>query len=165
MNVRRFLDHPAVLLAFLVAGAFLLFGPRGHTVETGTHLRARSLRTSSGNVPLFGAGVTVLNFWGEHCPPCRHEAPGLSRLHDSLGERGRVVGVSVDSPSLASADRVARDIGMRFPTAVLDRELQAIFDVTVIPTTYLVDESGTVRKSFVGAVSRETLERAIAALP
>ena len=161
---RRFLDHPAVFLALLVGAAFLLFGPRGHTVEPGTRLAARDLQTSQGAVPLYGAGITVLNFWGEHCPPCRHEAPELSEVHESLGDRGRVLGVSVDSPSLASAERVAQGIGIRFPTAVIDRQLQDTFGVTVVPTTYLVDAQGRVRKSFVGAVTRSVLEREIAAL-
>jgi thiol-disulfide isomerase/thioredoxin len=153
-----------VLLAMVGVGAFLLVGPSGHTVQGGTRLEARTLRTSEGEAPLFGGGITVLNFWGEHCPPCRQEAPALSRVHRALRERGRVLGISVDSPDLRSARRVARDIGMTFPTAVLDRDLQDTFGVTVVPTTYVVDASGVVRKSFVGAVSESTLRQALAAL-
>ncbi len=163
-QLRQILSHPVLLLVLVGVGAFLFAGPSGHTVQGGTRLSARTLETSEGEVPLYGAGVTVLNFWGEHCPPCRHEAPELSRVHERLGDRGRVLGVSVDSPDLASARRVGRAIGMRFPTAVLDRGLQDTFGVTIIPTTYLVDATGTVRKSFVGAVSQDALERAIAAV-
>jgi thiol-disulfide isomerase/thioredoxin len=153
-----------VFLLLLAGAAFLLVGPSGHTVEGGTRLTARTLPTSEGDLPLFGHGVTILNFWGEHCPPCRHEAPELTRVHEALGDRGRVLGVSVDSPDLDSARRVGRALGMRFPTAVLDRELQDTFGVTTIPTTYVVDAAGTVRKSFVGAVTQATLQEAISAV-
>lgn len=163
-RIRRLFSHPAVFLALALGAGILLFGPGGHTVERGTKVRSRELATSRGAVPLFGPGVTILNFWGEHCPPCRSEAPELTEVHAALHGRGRVIGISVDSADLPSADRVGRAIGIGFPVAVLDRDLQDVFGVTVIPTTYVLDDQGVVRRSFVGAVSRRTLENAIAAL-
>ena len=163
-RLRHFLSHPAVLLVLALGGAVLFFGPGGHTVERGTKLQGRELTTSEGEMPLFGPGITVLNFWGEHCPPCRSEAPELTRVHAALRGRGRVLGVSVDSADLSSARRVGQGIGIGFPIAVIDRDLQDVFGVTVIPTTYVVDAEGVVRRSFVGAVSRRTLEQAISAI-
>jgi thiol-disulfide isomerase/thioredoxin len=165
-KARAFVTHPMVLLALALGAGLLLLRPSIYTVDAGTRVKARELTTSDGALPLFGPGVTVLNFWGETCPPCRTEAPDLTRVHQDLQERGRgrVIGVSVDSEDLRSARRVGRMIGIGYPVAVLDRGLQDAFGVTVLPTTYLLDDRGVVRRSFVGAVSQRTVTEAIAAL-
>lgn len=154
------------MLALALGAGLLLLRPSVYTVDPGTHVKSRELTTSDGAMPLFGAGVTVLNFWGETCPPCRAEAPELTEVHEALRGRGRgrVIGVSVDSADLRSAKRVGRRLGMGYPLAVLDRDLSDAFGVTVLPTTYLLDDRGVVRRSFVGAVTRRTLENAIAKL-
>ena len=41
--------------------------------------------TASGGPPLEGR-VTLLNFWGTWCPPCRRELPGLVRLAARLDD-------------------------------------------------------------------------------
>jgi thiol-disulfide isomerase/thioredoxin len=165
-KARAFITHPAVLLALALGAGLLLLRPSIYTVDTGTRVKSRELTTSDGPLPLFGPGVTVLNFWGETCPPCRTEAPDLTRVHRDLQGRGRgrVIGVSIDSEDLRSAKRAGRTIGIGYPVAVLDRDLQDAFGVTVLPTTYLLDDRGVVRRSFVGAVTRRTLAKAIAAL-
>ena len=106
----------------------------------------------------------MLNFWSSTCPPCRREAPELSRLHRTLEGRGRVIGVSTDARSVTGAGSVAKRLGMRYPIAVLDGGLQETFAVTVLPTTYLLDDTGKVRGSFVGAVTEAEMLEAIGAL-
>ncbi|MBI2895984.1 MAG: TlpA family protein disulfide reductase [Deltaproteobacteria bacterium] len=145
------LKSPLFILA-VVVGLGLLFGNRGRMLAKGTRLDARTVETSDGRLPLFGPELTVLNFWGESCPPCREEAPELTSLHSRLSGRGRVLGVSVDSDSLQDASRTARELGMRYPIALLDRPLQSTFAVDVLPTTYVIDSSGVVRWSRVGAL-------------
>lgn len=157
MQIPRWLRNPLVILG-VVVGLGLLFGRRGRTLSEGTRVDPRTIHTAEGPLALFGPEVTVVNFWGETCPPCRAEAPELTDLHSRLSGRGRVLGVSVDSSSLEDAGRTARALGMRYPIALLDRELQSTFAVDVLPTTYVIDAGGVVRWSHVGALGEAEVE-------
>lgn len=159
MQLPPWLRNPLFILG-VVVGLGLLFGQRGRTLSKGTRVDSRAIETDEGPLPLFGPEmeITVLNFWGETCPPCRAEAPELTDLHSRLSGRGRVLGVSVDSSSLEDAARTARALGMRYPIALLDRELQRTFAVDVLPTTYVIDAHGVVRWSRVGALGRAEVD-------
>ena len=39
-----------------------------------------SIADPSRPAPTFTGRVTLLNFWGTWCPPCRRELPGLGRI-------------------------------------------------------------------------------------
>ncbi len=92
--------------------------------------------------------VVLVNIWATWCGPCRVEIPELQVLHDKYGARGfEVIGVSIDDPG---SDAVVRDYvreqKMTYPV-VLDPQgrIADLFQTTVIPTSALIDRSGTIR--------------------
>lgn len=103
--------------------------------------------------------VVVLNFWASWCPPCRAEAPLLTRVHERLQREGRarVVGLAMDAPSLSSAEK----IGMTYPQALATESLKAAYRVTSLPTTILVGRDGTVIWSYRGEISERQLAAAL----
>ncbi len=108
--------------------------------------------------------VVIVNFWGTYCPPCRAEAPVLTRVWRSLrGSGDRLVGVAVDRAPLADVTRFARGLGMDYPIAVGPLALLGDFQVRLVPTTVVVDRRGIVARTLVGEVSDASLTRALEA--
>ena len=108
--------------------------------------------------------VVVVNFWGTYCPPCRAEAPVLTRAWQGLrGSGDLLIGVAVDRAPLAEVARFARGLGMRYPIAVGELDLLGSFRVRLLPTTVVVDRQGVVARTLVGEVSDDSLARALAA--
>lgn len=117
--------------------------------------------------PASTAGVvTVVNFWGSWCGPCRVEVPELQRLADDDPEV-RVVGVDLrDQEQFAQAFLDER--GISYPS-VHDPsgELAAAFaawPLTRTPSTVVIDADGRVAAAYPGPVTAADLQRALAQL-
>jgi cytochrome c biogenesis protein CcmG, thiol:disulfide interchange protein DsbE len=104
-------------------------------------------------LPLFGGGTfklseargkpVILSFWASWCGPCREELPELNRFADS---RKDVVVVAVNTDRNRSAgERFYKQLKLTLP-AVYDQGSVALsqFDVETFPTTYVIDQKGTV---------------------
>ena len=102
--------------------------------------------------------MVVLNFWGTWCPPCIKELPGLSRFARENPEV-LVLGVAVDSGRgkrlAAEIKRLASD----FPVMPADHLIQGAYGVRVLPTTFLIDGQGVVRRHQVGVITPDRLSR------
>ncbi len=98
--------------------------------------------------------ITVLNFWGSWCGPCRAEAPRLQQLHEDYVDRGvTVLGVTyLDEESDSRA--FMSEYGLSFPSApdpdliVADR-----YNITGAPETFIIDENGDVVAFFLGEIT------------
>jgi len=98
----------------------------------------------------------IVNFWGSWCPPCLQELPALSRFARSHPEVV-LLGIAVDSGEgeVLAAEKKRLDIP--FPVLAADNKVQQSYGVRVLPTTFLVDDQGIVRRHHVGIVSSEKL--------
>ncbi len=95
--------------------------------------------------------VVVLSFWASWCRPCRGEMPELDRVYSDFKDKGVVVvGVNVDRES-AKAQAFLRAHPVSFPI-LLDPNalLLGRYDVGSMPTSYVIDRKGVVRKKTVG---------------
>lgn len=103
--------------------------------------------------------VLLLNFWTTWCPPCRGELPDLVRLHhDFDAAQVAVVGISIDdrgTPEEIQAKlRQARAAYQIDYPVFFDSKMelyQAFGSFAAIPTTFLIDAQGQVRKVYTGA--------------
>ena len=94
----------------------------------------------------FEGEVVLLNFWATWCPPCRQEMPLLDELHARYQSLGfSLLGVNVEQDR-ALADRFLADVPVGFPI-LFDPEEQVseLYGVPAMPTTVLIDRTGTVR--------------------
>ena len=127
--------------------------------------------------PALAGRVTLLNFWGTWCPPCRRELPGLARMAAGLaGEpRFQLVAVSCaggggsgDPADLAAetAEFLIRQ-KLTVPAYVFSDPLAADLLATTLglealPATYLIGPDATVRRVWIGYRPRDEAEIAAA---
>jgi peroxiredoxin len=106
--------------------------------------------------------VVLLNFWATWCPPCVHEMPSMERLYQDLRARGFVVlGVSVDvDPGVADASgrvqgivrEYVDELGVTFPILLdPDGAVEDVYNVSGLPTTYVIGRDGRIEGRIVGA--------------
>lgn len=103
--------------------------------------------------------VLLVNFWATWCVPCRQEFPELQSLQDRLGATGlEVVAVTADEDE-AKVTQFVQKTGVHFPI-LLDRAsaLHQALDLTVMPSTALVDRSGRIVKMYQGYSRARGLE-------
>lgn len=101
----------------------------------------------------FRGRVVLLNFWATWCPPCRREMPSLERLYQEFKDEGFVVlAISEDIQGERVVAPFMKENGLTFP-ALLDPEKRAfrLYDIRVIPTTYLIDRDGKLVSRAFGA--------------
>jgi peroxiredoxin len=84
----------------------------------------------------------LVAFFKDDCPTCRFTFPFLQRLHEQLGERALVAGVSQDPAPRAAA--WSKDLGLSFPIAVdgTGYPVSAAYGLRAVPTICLLDGSG-----------------------
>jgi len=88
--------------------------------------------------------LQVLYFWATWCGPCRTTSPLVSKLHDELGDKVQVIGVSSEEAPVISA-YVEKHPEYTYPVGHDDeRSLKRRFEVKKLPTIALVDGDGKV---------------------
>ncbi len=100
----------------------------------------------------------VLNFWGTWCPPCLQELPGLNRFAAEHPEV-LVLGIAVDSGRGKRLAAEKRRLGINFPVLAADDLVQGAYGVRVLPTTFLIDGEGIMRRHQVGVITADRLAR------
>lgn len=106
--------------------------------------------------------VTIINFWATWCPPCRKEIPDFNRLYNQYKNKSvEIIGVNLEKNPEAVAKFVAAN-DMKFPIVIDDKDQVASkYQVYVIPTTYVVDQSGKIRWVIQGAASYQQLQSVV----
>jgi thiol-disulfide isomerase/thioredoxin len=109
--------------------------------------------------------VTVVNFWGSWCAPCRAEMPGLVKAYDELSKDGvAFLGVNVRDPNVDLAKAFVDQYKVPFPSIRDPQSKLALeFDVPPagIPTTVILGRNGRPAKTFRTAVVESDLVAAV----
>jgi cytochrome c biogenesis protein CcmG/thiol:disulfide interchange protein DsbE len=148
-----------LVVAGLGLGAFALvrFGPRIEGVEVGKRAPDfTALRLVGGDTVSFrkeyGGHVTLVNIWATWCIPCRTEMPAIEKLYRELGPKGlKVVAVSIDEGDGDEVRSFVQEYGLTFdilrdPAG----KIQAIYQTTGVPETFLLDRDGLIVKKVIG---------------
>ena len=108
----------------------------------------------------FRGRVVMLNFYATWCPPCLAEIPSLARLSREYGEEKLVIiGISDEDAATIRGHASTRDIPYRL---VSGSGWPAPFDqISAVPTTFLVDREGIIRRRIVGARPHDTFKQLV----
>ncbi len=102
--------------------------------------------------------VTVIEAFAGWCGTCKRNTPELNGVASAKRKQPvRVIGISFDS----SADEARMTAGawkLSFPVALADGKFRSEYQISILPTTVVVDASGVIRQSTSGAVDVSTLE-------
>jgi thiol-disulfide isomerase/thioredoxin len=109
--------------------------------------------------------VTVVNFWGSWCAPCRAEMPGLVKAYDELNKDGvAFLGVNVRDPNVDLAKAFVDQYKVPFPS-IRDPQSKLALEFEIppagIPTTVILGKDGRPAKTFRTAVVESDLVAAV----
>ena len=105
----------------------------------------------------FRGKVVVINFWATWCIPCLQEMP-MFEAYSSQYPAVEVLGID----QAESHDQVAPFIermGLTYPILLdLNAKVSELYKVSLLPSTFFVDQEGMIRFRHYGIMSQDQLE-------
>ncbi|WP_449537513.1 peroxiredoxin family protein [Ferdinandcohnia sp. Marseille-Q9671] len=103
----------------------------------------------------------ILNFWASWCPPCKAEMPHMQEFYEeNINKDVELLSVNLTTAEKKSSDvaRFVDEYKLTFPI-LLDQqgEIGQTYQAFTIPTSYLIDSKGIVRKKIVGPMDKELM--------
>lgn len=112
-----------------------------------------SLRDYSGKVML-------VNLWATWCPPCKAEMPTLEAFYQKYKHDNFVIIGINDGETYDLVEKFVEDYGLTVPVWLDEQYLsEKAFKTINLPSSYVIDRDGTVRLMWIGAISRNVLEK------
>jgi peroxiredoxin len=106
--------------------------------------------------------LVLLNFWATYCEPCREEMPDLMALYTSYkAQNVLVVGIALDETGEAAVRPFVEALKIGYPILIGSSEIFFRYRGFGIPMTVLIGRDGKIAHKWVGATSRQELERSI----
>jgi Peroxiredoxin len=87
----------------------------------------------------------LIDFWASWCAPCIQEIPHLRKAYSAYKSKGlEIIGISVDEDRVAWMDAIKKHNMDWIQLGDDTRNASAIYGVSSIPHTVLVDQTGTI---------------------
>lgn len=114
--------------------------------------------------------LTMVNVWATYCNPCLSEMPGLGELADEFDtEEFQIIGIIsdvVEGDEQELAEDLIEQTQADYTHLLLNESIYnaLLTDVAAVPTTFFIDENGTILDTVIGAMEKSAWEEKINAL-
>jgi thiol-disulfide isomerase/thioredoxin len=109
--------------------------------------------------------VVLVNIWAFWCPPCRDELPELQAYYEAHRQQGfTIIGIESGDEKV-DVDYHVKLFKLTYPIWLDPETLAAqAFQNFSLPSSYVIDRTGTVRLTWSGAIDRAMLEKYVTPL-
>src|SRR6185295_2573817 len=105
--------------------------------------------------------VRLVNFWATWCAPCREEIPTFKELHETYGSRGLTV-IAISTEEAGVVAPFVKENGIPYTNLIGSEEIGEKFGgLYGFPTTFLLDGTGKILKTYIGMVPRKDFEDSV----
>jgi cytochrome c biogenesis protein CcmG/thiol:disulfide interchange protein DsbE len=109
--------------------------------------------------------VVLLDFWATWCTGCKVEIPWFMDFQRKYGGQGLVsIGVAMDDEGWPIVAPYVAQHPFNYRIVVGGADLLAMYPISNMPVTLLIDRRGRIAESHVGVVDRKGWERRIRTL-
>jgi cytochrome c biogenesis protein CcmG/thiol:disulfide interchange protein DsbE len=110
--------------------------------------------------------VVLVNLWATWCPPCKEEMPALQALYNKYVDDGFVIIAINDGDPAPEVAQFVKDYQLTFPVWLDPTYIatEQAFKTLNLPSSFVIDRSGTVRLMWVGGISKKMLEKYVPAI-
>ncbi|MFE7117983.1 TlpA family protein disulfide reductase [Streptomyces sp. NPDC057654] len=112
--------------------------------------------------------IVVFNVWGSWCPPCRAEAPNLTKVAEEYKDKGvQFVGLNTRDPDTAPALSFEKEFKVPYPSfhdssgKLLLRFPKGSLNPQFIPSTIFIDRDGKIAARAPQALSVDDLHKTL----
>lgn len=110
----------------------------------------------------------IVNFWATWCPPCKAEMPHMQKFYHT-SERNNVeilaVNLTTSEKDVNNIGEFVKNYGLTFPI-LLDQhgKIGENYQAYTIPTSYIIDTKGVIRKKIIGPMDKEMMTELISSI-
>lgn len=110
--------------------------------------------------------VVLVNLWATWCPPCKEEMPALQAFYNKHADQGFTIVAINDGDPTADVLQFIKDYQLTFPVWLDPTYIatEQAFKTLNLPSSFVIDRTGTVRLMWVGGISRKMLDKYVPAI-
>jgi len=106
----------------------------------------------------------LVNFWASWCEPCIKEMPDIQKVYDEYKEDGNIeilaINLTIGKETPEKARAFVEEMGLTFPVLLdVGGEIQKLYQVIPIPTSFFIDEDGVIRSVHQGPMTEEYIKK------
>ena len=165
--IQRLKKYRPSLVTLILLGliAYVWFRPPAWVTDerrTAPSLQVTLMDGRALNLADLRGKVVLVNFWATWCPYCRHEMPAMQRFYRDYKDKGfEMLALSQDDDAV-KVFQFLRAEGYDFPVAMDMPGTGATFGgISKLPTSFVIDKRGMVRKKISGQVHYARLENLV----
>jgi thiol-disulfide isomerase/thioredoxin len=109
----------------------------------------------------FRGQVVLMDFWATWCGPCKIAMPGVQKISESFADKGvKVLGIQTwDEGKYEEGKAYMRKQGFTYTNLIAGDDVADVYQVTGIPTFYVIGRDGTIIYRMVGAADESVLHQ------
>lgn len=152
-------------LSILGAIGFLWFSPSG--IQKAPGLELQLIDGNKINLEELKGKPVMVTFWSTSCSGCIKEMPHLTQMYNKLHNQGlEIIGIAMpyDRPDFVMEMVKAKKLPYKIAYDIKSEAVVAFGNVSLTPTTFLIDHNGKIVKKKIGEFNQASWEKRIEAI-